>query len=347
MAHPTALTDVTEGMPKALLLTVALFVGACTGSDAPPAAGAAAIGDAHFTMDDGYRLPYDRWGPDDPQAVVLGLHGLNDYRTGLALAAEHLAADGIATYAYDQRSFGATEGKGRWPGTDALINDAEAVSELLAGRYPDRPLYLLGQSMGGGVTMILAAERGLDAADGIVLVAPAVWGRRHMPWYQRYALWLTANLTPWWRFTGESLGVRPTDNIEVMRQLANDPLIQRETRADTLHGVTNLMDRALNASNGITLPALILYGENDQVIPPRPTCGMLRRLPGPPDGQWRLAVYPEGYHMLTRDLQRERVNADIAAWILDPATPRLPSGLESDRDAALATLCPNRRSTLW
>ncbi len=322
------------------LLAGALLTGACSRSDTDAGTGPAAWDPEQIVTADGYTLPYQRWGPDEaPRAVILGLHGLNDYSAGLAMAAERLAAEGIVTYAYDQRSFGATENRGRWPGTDTLVDDAETVLELLAQRYPEHPLYLLGQSMGGGVVMILAAERDPEI-DGVILVAPAVWGRRHMPWYQQYALWLTARIAPGWRLTGESLGVRPTDNPEVMRALYNDPLIQRETRADVLEGVTNLMDRALAATGGLTAPALILYGENDQVIPPRPVCGMLRRLPDPPEGRWRLILYPEGYHMLTRDLQRERVHLDIAAWVLDPATPHLPSELETGREAALHRLCP-------
>ena len=44
----------------------------------------------------------------------------------------------------------------------------------------------------------------------------------------------------------------------------------------------------------------------------------------------RLAYYPEGWHLLFRDLQGAVVTADVAAWIFDGAAP-LPSG--SDRDA--------------
>ena len=37
------------------------------------------------------------------------------------------------------------------------------------------------------------------------------------------------------------------------------------------------------------------------------------------------ACYPDGWHMLLRDLQRERVWEDIAAWIAEPDGV-LPSG---------------------
>ncbi|MCH8947928.1 MAG: membrane integrity-associated transporter subunit PqiC [Acidobacteria bacterium] len=45
-------------------------------------------------------------------------------------------------------------------------------------------------------------------------------------------------------------------------------------------------------------------------------------------GSHRVAVYPEGYHMLLRDLQGQVVWRDIAAWLADP-TARLPSGADA------------------
>jgi acylglycerol lipase len=46
-------------------------------------------------------------------------------------------------------------------------------------------------------------------------------------------------------------------------------------------------------------------------------------------------VYPDGYHMLTRDLGARVVLEDMAAWLADPTAP-LPSGHETDE---LLVLC--------
>ncbi|MEQ9200536.1 MAG: alpha/beta hydrolase, partial [Rhodospirillales bacterium] len=75
-------------------------------------------------------------------------------------------------------------------------------------------------------------------------------------------------------------------------------------------------------------PALVLYGAKDEVIPPKPTRQMLRNLPPDTAERRRIAVYPEGWHMLLRDLQGEVVWRDIASWIRRPEDP-LPSGAEA------------------
>src|SRR5690606_8432863 len=107
--------------------------------------------------------------------------------------------------------------------------------------------------------------------DGVVLIAPAVWGRETMPWYQRGALWLARTLFPGMNFSGRFaqrfIDIRPTDDPAVMAQLRNDPLVLKDARADTLDGLTTLMDDALAGSGALPAPALILYGGRDDIIP--------------------------------------------------------------------------------
>src|SRR5579883_1880038 len=137
-----------------------------------------------FVTADGERLPLRRWLPQGPpRAVILALHGFNDYSQAFAEPAMAWAREGIATYAHDQRGFGAAPGRGRWWGTEALAADALAASGILRRRYPGVPLYLLGKSMGGAVAIVAvtgAAGLPAPAVDGVILAAPAVQGRATM-----------------------------------------------------------------------------------------------------------------------------------------------------------------------
>jgi alpha-beta hydrolase superfamily lysophospholipase len=169
----------------------------------------------------------------------------------------------------------------------------------------------------------------------VILAAPAVWARSTMPFHQRAALWLGARLFPWARFSGRGLGIQASDNIEMLRALGRDPLFIKETRTDAIYGLVNLMDAALQAAPGIEDETLLLYGAKDEVVPAEPTFAFWRGLPADAAARRRFAYYPEGWHMLLRDLQSEVVIADIAAWIRDPDAP-LPSGAEAHAAAALA-----------
>lgn len=274
---------------------------------------------------DGVGLPLSTWQPQGtPRAVVLALHGFNDYRRAFEAVGPFLAAQGIATYAYDQRGFGATAEPGIWAGADVLVDDAASVMDLLRQRHPGRPLYVLGESMGGAVALSVLAETPA-AADGAVLVAPAVWGRRAMNPLQRGTLWLLAHSWPGLRLSGSGLGVTASDNTAMLRAQRDDPLVLKDARADALWGLTDLMDRGLAAAPGVTAPTLVQYGERDAIIPRRATCRLVATLASPS----RIAVYPDGYHMLTRDLGARQVLEDTAAWLADSASP-LPSGQDAD-----------------
>ena len=61
-----------------------------------------------FVSFDGTRLGLSRWAPSagEPWAVIVGVHGMNDYANAFHLAAPYWASQGVATIAYDQRGFG-------------------------------------------------------------------------------------------------------------------------------------------------------------------------------------------------------------------------------------------------
>jgi acylglycerol lipase len=123
------------------------------------------------------------------------------------------------------------------------------------------------------------------------------------------------------------LKINPSDNIPMLIEFGKDPLVIKETRIETIYGLTNLMDLALRRATQLSSPALILYGNHDEVIPKAPTALMLSRLPNVGKGIQRIGLYEKGYHMLLRDLQRKTVWNDIGAWITDGTSP-LPSGAD-------------------
>ena len=311
-------------LKTALVLALVAALGACA-SPHQQSAGPFDIA-PHFESDmfvaaDGARLPLRHWLPEsEPNAVILALHGFNDYSNAFEEAGQYWRGRGIATYAYDQRGFGATQYAGVWPPQDSLIADVKAALWILRTTYPGRPVHVLGESMGAAILLSAAAEQLIDA-NSVILAAPAVWARSTMNPFYRTALWLGAHLFPTMELTGRGLGVVASDNREMILSLQRDPLVIKRTRIDAMWGLVNLMDSALKGSAELTAPALVLYGANDQLIAPGPTSEMVSQLS--PDIP--VALYETGWHMLLRDLAAETVWVDIAAWIIDGKT-ELPSG---------------------
>lgn len=312
-----------------MLLTI--FLAACTSAPVPPGP---ATGEPRLTADafvpaDGVRLPLRVWLPEGkPKAVILALHGFNDYSNAFALPAPFLTAHGIALYAYDQRGFGAAPDPGSWAGEAALTGDVVTAARLVAARHPDVPFCLLGESMGGAVVIRAMARADAPHVAGVILVAPAVWARQRMNVFERVGLWVTSRVLPWFPVNGSGLDIWPSDNIPMLRALSKDPLVLKNTRIGTLDGLVDLMDAAYASGPGLKGPALILYGEHDEVVPAKPTYDVMAALRRRRDVT--LAVYAKSYHMMLRDLEANTVLTDMVAWIDDHAAP-LPSG--ADRHA--------------
>ncbi|HEX4617093.1 MAG TPA: alpha/beta hydrolase [Stellaceae bacterium] len=295
-----------------------------------------------FVAADGQVLPLRKWLPPGDsgggqiKAVILALHGFNDYSNAFEGPGEDWAKRGIATYAYDQRGFGAAPERGFWPGRAALAADAATASQILRRLYPGVPLYLLGDSMGGAVTVVaMTRESGTPVpdVDGVILTAPAVWGRATMGLLPRLALWGGVRLMPGLTLTGRGLEIKPSDNTAMLRALSRDPLVIKETRVDTIYGLVDLMDAALDSASALDVKLLVMYGAKDEIVPKTAIRQFVGGLPPECRRGASLAWYKDGYHMLLRDLEGPVVAADVASWVLAPAAP-LPSG--SDRIPAEA-----------
>lgn len=273
-----------------------------------------AIEGDHYVTRDGLPLGLKHWDAARPRAVIVALHGMNDYSNAFAMPAAWWAQNGVTTYAYDQRGFGRSPNAGLWAGGDVLRRDYADFVDAVRARHPGKPVFALGESMGGAVVMSAMASPP-PRVDGIILVAPAVWGWRTLPLPYRAALWATAHSARWWKLSGEGLKRKPSDNIAMLRALARDPLYQHSSRADTVYGLVGLMDESFDAAERMNgMPVLFLYGDKDEIIPREPTEETAKKL-GPTA---TIRRYENGYHMLLRDLQAETVWKDVMEWTKKP-----------------------------
>lgn len=286
------------------------------------------LNDSALIAEDGFELPVRRWLPTngEPGAVVVALHGFNDYSNAFADIGPWLTTQNMGLYAYDQRGFGATRQAGLWAGAGPMVADLRNMLGEVKRRHPGSRVYALGDSMGGAVIITAWGERPL-AADGVILVGPAVRGRAVIPPFQQMALWLSAHTMPWLQLSGRGLNIAPSDNLAMLQALGRDPLVIKETRIDAIWGVVALMDDALAAAPRLDGRTLMLYGAKDEVIPPDATLELLEQLPDLPAGQRKVAIYEDGYHMLLRDLQSAVAWQDLVAWMREPDAP-LPSGAD-------------------
>ncbi|MDX2274484.1 MAG: alpha/beta fold hydrolase [Hyphomonadaceae bacterium] len=283
-----------------------------------------------FYSFDGAPLGLSSWLPPEgrqPWAVIIGLHGMNDYGEAFYLAGPWFAERGVAVFAYDARGFGRSPNRGVWGGEQLMTEDLRAAVNAARRAHPNAVLAVVGDSMGSATAIAAFGSSAPPNADRLILTAPAVWGWSAMPDAYAVALWVGAHSFPW-RTVSPPRGVQrritPSDNIEMLRRIGRDPNMLFSTRIDAVYGLVSLMETASRRTARLSGDVAFLYGARDQIIPRHSALAAAERLPAGA----RTAIYADGYHMLLRDNQREVVYADILSYLRDPAAP-FPSAAPS------------------
>lgn len=320
---------------RALLLSAALAMSGCASVPTLPQPSMEARFEAHvFVSVDGARLPAEHWAPVDrqPWMIVLALHGINSAATAFGPIGAWLAEQGVATYAYDARGFGRNPDRGQWAGIEVLARDARAALASLRRQHPGVPIAVLGGSLGAAQAVVAFADPAAPQPDRLVLAAPGVMGWAHLPPGYAPALRLGAAVAPWMTVapSPDMQRNQPTTNSPAtLAYVTADPLRIKETRLDVLAGSVDLMQAAHDRLGQITAPVAFLYGGRDFVIDARALAGAVAALP--PGAH--VALYPDAYHLLLRDLAAPTVYADILAFLRDPRAP-LPSSRQPPGVAA-------------
>lgn len=129
----------------------------------------------------GIKCALYKWSPPNKEEKIRGVavvyHGFGAHSLypTVRYASSLLAENGLLVYGLDFPGHGASPGKrGLLTGVDDLIEDGIAVAIHAmtdSSKNGDLPLFLVGSSMGGAISLAVA-NRITDTVDGVVMLAP-------------------------------------------------------------------------------------------------------------------------------------------------------------------------------
>ncbi len=203
---------------------------------------------------DGSRWPYLVQAVPEPTAVLIYLHGhYSDETQGMT---EGIYNDGfgkvrreclVRQWAYVCPWYGGNT----WMGPLGEQGLADLIG-ILRQKWPGRPVYLCGGSMGGSSTLVFATRRP-DLIDGAIARCPA----GDIESYYRFAASAQENATL--QNIANAIGIHYTTDGHVLQ--------------DELRG----RSAALNAER-LTMPVHIIHGAKDTLIPVEGTRRLVARL---------------------------------------------------------------------
>ncbi len=203
------------------------------------------------------------------KAVLLCIHGLGLHRGTFSQFATAMANREVAVYAIDVRGFGTwyQEGQAKLDFPASLV-DISKTLKLIRSQYPDSPIYLLGESMGGAVALQAAAQNA-DVVAGLISSVPSndrfggLGQDLHVP-----LRILTGGFKE--QFDVGSKIVKYATAKEDLRDLwKNDPRGRNKFSPAELITFQNFMKQNFDVAKQVKqLPVLIIQGAKDKLVRP-------------------------------------------------------------------------------
>ena len=276
--------------------------------------------EAQFEGRGGLAIHWQAWRPArTSHAVVVIAHGLGEHGGRYAHVAQRLVAQGCAVYAIDHRGHGRSAGRraylDRW---DAAVADMDVLVEHARQQHPALPLFLLGHSMGGALSLAYAA-RHPKKLSGLMLSGPAVALDGAPPFIKPVAR-LLSRVLPTLGLFGIDPGAVSRDP-DAIRGYREDPLnCHGKVPARTLAELIGLVETMPKTLRALRMPLLIMHGTADRLAG---VAGSQRVLAQVRSADKTLLLYEGLYHEIFNELpaDRARVLADLVAWIEQRRVP--------------------------
>src|SRR4051794_24597163 len=268
-------------------------------------------GEGTFAGVGGLTIFFRSWRPSiAPRGVVAIVPGFNSHSGHYDCAANELVARGLAVYAIDLRGRGKSDGERFYVEAFAdYTSDVATFVSLAKSREPGVPAFLLGHSAGGVVSCMYTIDHQAELAG---LICESFAFRVPAPDFALAVLKGLSHVAPHahvLRLKNEDFSRDP----KIVAEMNADPLIADEAQpTKTVAAMVRADERLENEFPLITLPLLILHGTADKATRPEGSRLFYERA-GSSDKT--LKLYEGHVHDLLRDLDRERVMADIVPWI--------------------------------
>lgn len=251
-----------------------------------------------------------KWFPETPlRALVVGVHGFAEHAGRYDHVGRYLAERGFALYMYDLRGHGRSEApRGYVDRFDQFVEDTAAFVTL-AKREAGVQTFLLGHSMGGLVAVLTASRIGGELA-GLVTSGAAV--ELKVSASTRFVLQLMAALKPRGRVETPVQAQLLSRDPEVVQKYLSDPLVFKDPTFKLLVEFGKAVSRVWDVAGLISLPALIMHGGDDQIVPPSASRRLYQTLPSPDK---TLKTYEGLRHEIFNEVEREKVLSDLVDWL--------------------------------
>lgn len=263
---------------------------------------------------------FQSWLPEsEPRAVLLIVHGLAEHSGRYGNVVNYFVPLGYAVYGIDHLGHGKSDGKRVYVERfNDYTNTLKVYFDKIRGWQPDKPIFLVGHSMGGLISAVYLLDHQSELA-GAVLSGPAVKIPKHVTPAILLMGKMLSSLIPKFGLLALSADGVSRDPA-VVQAYVGDPLVHRgKATARLAAGMLKAMQTVSGQAAKITLPIMIVQGSADRLVDPA-GARMLYGAVSSVDKEIR--IYDGLYHEVFNEPEHEKVLRDVKIWLEAHLGPR-------------------------
>lgn len=255
--------------------------------------------------------------PESPiKAVILCVHGLGLHNGTYEAFGKEMKDRGFAVYAIDVRGFGSwMEARGREKvDFTSCLEDVRSTLKVIHRAHPEKPVFILGESMGGAIALRATALYP-DLVDGLISSVPAGDRFNQKKTSLKVALHLINDPDKPFN-VGEGVVKQATQKEELREAWLNDPLARLNLSARELLQFDRFMKGNKKSASKIrSKPVLIVQGCKDKLVKPEGTVELFNKLA---TSDRKIVLIPGAEHLIFEEAQFSDRDIDtVSAWLND------------------------------
>ena len=265
----------------------------------------------HWKNAEGLNLFALNWPVENPRAVIALVHGQGEHIGRYTPVAEWFNRHGIAVVGYDQQGYGRSEGKrGHAKNLDVLLNDIGLLLDKTRQMYPEKPLFLYGHSMGGGLALNYVIQREPTLA-GLIATAPWIRLAFEAPAFKVIAGKIMRRFMPTLSLPTGLAAQFISHDAAVVKAYKSDPLVHDKLSAAAGIALLESAKMVDVWAGEFKIPVLLQHGGDDKITSATATRRFFERVKGDVTHKEWKGLYHEIHH----EKEKEEVFEYTLKWI--------------------------------
>lgn len=265
---------------------------------------------------EGVKLFARCWEPEEVKGVVCIAHGFAEHSARYRHVAHYFGNKGMATLALDHIGHGKSEGKrGYTPSYDFMLDSIGDVLQEAGKRYPGKPVFLWGHSMGGNLVLNYLLRRNPQEIRGAIATGPLLKLGFDPPAVKIFLAKLMRHIYPAFVEKANLDTSRLARDPEVVAAYNADPLVHNDMTVSLFFPLFENGLWAIEQAGQLKQDVLLYHGTEDKLTSPE---GSESFAYNAPQEKVTFKLWPGYYHELHNEpgVDKEAVLEGMTQWMM-------------------------------